>query len=394
MATKSSGGSMSGSKVYIVAARRSAIGRLGGLHRNRRIEDLAAPIVAQALTDAGIEPAKVDTLVLGNTTAGSNPARVIALLAGLPDRAPALTIDRHTASGLEAICAAVSRIASGEAEVAVAGGAESQSTAPWRLAKPRTLYHMPRFIGLAQSEHGDTGELASVEAAEALARRLGIPRSRQDEFALASHIKAELARDGRRLVKEIVPLRAKPEESRDELPGEPDIDDMEAFAPILGDGTLTAGNTSLPADGAAFVVAVSERVYQQLGKPPALVLARAASIGVAPAADIEAPIEAVRALALRVSGLDPAEVPCIELGETSAVQAIAFQSALKLGDTIVNADGGQIARGQPAGAASAVLVVRLFSRMIRDERASAAARGIAAIGAAGGQGLAALFQRA
>jgi acetyl-CoA C-acetyltransferase len=384
---------MTASRVYIVAARRSAIGRIGGLHRSRRIEDLAAPVAAQALADAGIEASKVDALLVGNTTAGNNPARVIALLAGLPDRAVTLTIDRHTASGLEAIGMAVSRIASGEAEIVVAGGAEAQSTAPWRIAKPRTLYHIPRFIGLAQSEHGDTGELAVVEAAETLAKRHDIPRSRQDEFAVASHIKAGLARDGRRLVKEIVPLRTKPEESRDELPSDPDIEELESIPSILGEGTLTTGNTSLPADGAAFVVAVSERVHQQLGSPPALVIAASASIGVAPAADVEAPIEAARVLAARVDGLDLAKLDSIELGETSAVQAIAFQSTLGLSDATFNTDGGQVARGQPAGAASAVLVVKLFSRLIRDDNAPASGRGAAVIGAAGGQGLAALFER-
>lgn len=384
---------MTTSRVYIIAARRSAIGRIGGLHRNRRIGDLAAPIVAQALADADITASNVDALLVGNTMAGNNPARVIALLAGLPDRAVALTVDRHTASGIEAIVAAISRIASGDADVIVAGGAEAQSTAPWRLAKPRTLYHMPRFIGLAQSEHGDAGELAVVEAAEALATRLAIPRSRQDEFALTSHIKAGLARDGRRLAKEIVPLRAKAEESRDELPGEPDIEELEAFPAILGEGSLTAGNTSLPCDGAAFVVAVSERLYQQLGRPPALVLAGSASIGVSPAADIEAPMEAMRALASRMPDLNLAGLDCIEFGETSAVQAIAFQAALGLGDAIINTDGGQIARGQPAGAASAVLVIKLFSRLIRHQEAGSSGRGIAVIGAAGGQGLAVLFER-
>ena len=385
---------MSGSHVYIVAARRSAIGRLGGLHRNRRIEDLAAPIVTQVLEDANIAPAEVGALFVGNTTAGNNPAHVIALLAGIADRAPALTIDRHTASGLDAILLAAARIGSGEIEIAVAGGAEAQSTAPWRLAKPRTLYHVPRFIGLAQSEHGGPGEMAAIEAAEALAARLGIPRNRQDEYALANHIKAELAREARRMTKEIVPLRVKPEEARDELPDEPDIEDLEAFPALLGEGSLTAGNTSLPADGAAFVVAVSAKTYQRLGRPPALVIRASASIGVAPALDIEAPIEAARALAARGGRLHLAQTTCMELGEASAVQAIATLSALGIADAAVNADGGQIARGQPGGAASAVLVVRLFSRLIRNEAPVDGRQGIAVIGAAGGQGLAALFEKA
>jgi len=375
-------------KAYIIAARRSAIGRLGGLHRNRRLEDLATPILSQALDDAGIEAANVGALIVGNTTAGSNPARLLSLVAGLPDSCTAFTIDRHNASGLEAIYTAAWRIASGETDIAVAGGAESLSKAPWRLAKPRTLVHMPRFIGLAQTDNGDTGEQTAAEAAEALAARLAIPRSAQDEYAITSHIRAMLARDARRLVREIVPLKAKPDEARDELVDEPDIEDMEAYPPILGEGTVTAGNTSLPADGAAFVVIVSEAVFRKLGEPPAIVIETAVSTGVAPQADLEAPIIAARMLAERRGGPRLDRQKAIELAETSAVQAIAFKTALGLPDDVLNPDGGQIARGQPAGASSAVLAVRLFTHLVRDEAAKPGDQGIAVAGASGGQALA------
>ena len=387
-----SGAAMSGSKAYIIAARRSAIGRLGGLHRNRRIEDLAAPVAAQALADAGLETSRVDSMILGNSSAGGNPARIVALVAGLADRTVTLTVDRHAASGLEAIAMAVARVSSGDAEIIVAGGAEAQSTAPWRIAKPRTLYHMPRFIGLAQADSGESADLASVEATEAVARRLGISRNQMDEHAITSHIRATLARDARRLVKEIVPLRSRPEDGRDELVGEPDIEELESIPAIVGDGLLTAGNTSLPADAAAFVVVAGERAYQQLGRPPALILAASASIGVPPESDIEAPIEAARLLAKRAQ-LSLPDLAAVEFGETSAAQAIAFQSALDLRESALNADGGQVARGNPLGAAGAVLAVRLFSRLVRDEAARLPMHGACVVGAAGGQALALLFER-
>lgn len=378
---------------YIIAARRSAIGRLGGLHRSRRLEDLAGPVLLQALDDAGIEPARIKMLILGNTTAGNNPARVISLLSGLPDNCTALTIDRHSASGLEAIDLAASRVASGGVDVAVAGGAESLSTAPWRLAKPRTLFHLPRFMGLAQADNGDSGEQSAIEAAEVLAARLRIPRTIQDEYAITSHIRATLARDARRLVREIVPLKAKPEEARDELVDEPDIDDMESYPPILGEGTVTAGNTSLAADGAAFVVIVSEEIYRKLGKPPALIVDGTASTGVAPQMDLEAPIIAARLLADARGGSSFEKLRAVELAETSAVQAIAFKAALGLADEVLNPDGGQIARGHPAGAASAVLVARLFTRLARDGTAAPGDQGVAVTGASGGQSLAVQFRR-
>jgi acetyl-CoA C-acetyltransferase len=363
------------------------------LHRNRRLEDLAGPVLAQTLADAAIEPQRVELLALGNTSAGGNPARLIGLVAGLADRTTTTTIDRHTASGLEAIVWAYRSVECGDVEIAVAGGAEALSTAPWRISKPRTLQHMPRFMGFAQTDDRSGGDFAAVEAAEALAIRLGIPRSQQDEAALACHIRSTLAREGRRLTREIVALKAKAEEGRDELVDDLDIEDLEAIPSILGDGTVTTGNSAVPADGAAFVVIVSDRVYQQLGCPPALRLDALASIGVAPAAEVEAPVAAARALVEATPGLSIAELQAVELGEASAVQAIAFRSALGLGEGRLNADGGQLSRGQPIGAASAVLVVRLFSRLIRAETVSRGARGAAIIGAAGGQAIAALFSR-
>ncbi|MGE0765964.1 MAG: thiolase family protein [Hyphomicrobiaceae bacterium] len=381
-------------KAHIIAARRTAVGRLGGLHRNRKLEDLAGPVIVQALDDAAIASNRVDMLVLGNTSAGNNPARLVSLLAGLPDHCVALSIDRHDASGLEAITTAVRRIEAGEAEIIVAGGAESLSTAPWRLAKPRTLFHMPRFIGLAQSDNGENGERPAIEAAETLAARMGISRRHQDEYAITNHIRATLARDARRFVREIVPLKGRTEEARDELVDEPDIEDMEGYPALLGEGTVTAGNTSLPADASAFVVVVSEQVYEKAGRPPALVLDATASIGVAPAADLEAPIDAARRLDEKAAPPPLDEQQAVELAETSAAQAIAFGTALGLTEDILNADGGQIARGQPGGASSAVLAVRLFTRLVRYETASPHSHGTAVCGASGGQALAVRFRRA
>lgn len=161
-------------KVYIVAARRSAIGRIGGLHRRRRLEELTSPIITKALEDARIAHGEVDDVILGNATAGGNPARLVALTSGLPDATPALTVDRQCASGLEAIVQAQHLIASGAARIVVAGGMESLSTAPWRVARPRNPYLMPRFIGHDQGDGSDASRL--VDAAETVAQRFQIAR--------------------------------------------------------------------------------------------------------------------------------------------------------------------------------------------------------------------------
>jgi acetyl-CoA C-acetyltransferase len=178
----------------------------------------------------------------------------------LSDSVPALTVDRQCASGLDAILLAMRTVAIGEANVVVAGGAESLSTAPWRVARPRSLFQTPRFMGLEPEDGGSAEAPHSVVASEELARRLGITRDRQDSYALHSHLKAEQAASERRFVGEIVPLRMAGAEARDEGASVSDIDDAAALAPLLPpDGTHTTGNTSLLYDAAAVVVIVSAR---------------------------------------------------------------------------------------------------------------------------------------
>lgn len=382
------------SKAYVIAARRSALGRIGGLHRSRRIEDLAAPVILAALDDCGIERSRVEEVIIGNTSAGGNPARLIALAAGLPEVATAATVDRQCASGLDAILQAARVISLGEADIVVAGGAESLSTAPWRIAKPKSIYQTPHFIGLeALASAKDEPELPHIEAGEELARKLKISRQQQDAYAVKSYLKAQAARDGRRFVGEIVPLKANPEEARDQSSIDPDPSEVEDMPPFhLPGGTLTAANTSALHDGAAFVVAVSETVWQELGKPPALRLVGGVAQGVAHEDEARAPIAAVQKLYTRLNGQKPQDIGVFELSETSAAQAIALSSALGIDDSTLNPDGGAIARGHPLAASGAVLVVRLFTRMVRGKDAGAPRFGIATQGAIGGMGLAALFE--
>ncbi len=384
------------SAAYIIAARRTALGRVGGLHRNRRIEELTAPVISAALEDAGIAPARIDEIVIGNATnGGGNPARTVALAAGLPETASALTLDRQCASGLDAIVQACRSVADGAAEAVVAGGAESISTAPWRIAKPKSLYQLPRFIGIEPSMLDESEEPHLFEASESLSARLNIARDQQDAWALRSHMKAEAAREARRFVGEIVPLRSTPEEARDQSAADaPDLSDFTAEPPYQPpEGRLTPANTSIMHDGAAIAVVVSEAVWQELGRPPALRLVASVSRGVAAENEAGAPMEAMQRLYDRVTGFNPKDIGCVELSETSAAQAIAFTSALGIDDDIINPDGGAVVRGHPLAAAGSVLVVRLFSRMVRQRAGDSKVRyGVAALGAIGGLGVAALFE--
>lgn len=380
-------------KAFIVAARRSALGRVGGLHRNRRVEDLASPVITAALADAGIKPAEVDEVVIGNASQGGNPARLIALAAGLPLSAAAMTIDRQCGSGLDAILHAVRTIDRGEAEVIVAGGVESLSTAPWRIAKPKSVYQIPHFIGLEPPAAGPSDVPHPLVASEALAQRHQISRAAQDAFAMKSHLRAETAREARRFAGEIVPFRASREEMRDESAIGASLEDIEAeTAYCPPDGTLTPANTAQPHDGAAIAVVVSEAVWRRLGQPPALRLVASAVQGVAPDLEAEAPIAAMNKLYGRLNGFDREAVRAIELGETSAAQAIALMTSLGIDDGVLNSDGGAVVRGHPLGASGAVLVVRLFSRLIRRDPRRDNGCGAVALGAIGGLGLAAMFE--
>lgn len=376
---------------YIIAARRTAIGRIGGLHKSRRVEALCAPVLAAALQDSGLAPHQIDEVIVGNATQGGNPARLIALAAGLPETVAAVTVDRQCGSGLDAILSAIRAVAVGGADAIAAGGAEAISTAPWRIAKPKSIYMMPRFMSFDPGDEEREGP-PLIEAAEALSARLSISRAQQDAYALRTHMLAEAARTSRRFVGEIVPIRSNAEEARDQSAVEPDFKDLAQLAPFLApDGTLTPGNTSAMHDGAAMTVIVSERQWETLGKPRALRLVASSVRGVGPDDEAAAPITAMQTLNEHLNGFKPADIGVVEMSETSAAQAIALMQSLELDQDILNPDGGAIARGHPFGAAGAVLVARLFTRMARGT-ADGPKLGVATLGALGGMGLAAAFE--
>ena len=379
---------------YIIAARRTAVGRVGGLHGRRRIEDLTAPVIATALADCRVNSAIVDGLILGNATEPSNPARLIALAAGLSGRADAMTVDRQCAGGLDAIMIACRSVMAGDCDVMVAGGAEALSTAPWRIARPKHLHQMPRFIGYepATSDTGD--EPQYFEASERLAREYQLSRTALDMVALASHRAAIEARQQRRFAGEIVPLKQATEEARDELPRDLDDGDLEALSPFSGNGPLTTGNTGPHADAAAIVVVVCSRIWSELGEPKALRYVRGASLGVSTAKEAAAAIVATERLIEIEPCIDVGKLAAIETSETSSAQVLAFARRFGIETGDLNTAGGAVARGHPMAAAGAILAVRLFSDLVRQPKAGIApgARGLATLSAIGGLGSAALFE--
>ncbi len=386
---------MSGRRAIVIAARRTVIGKLGGLHKTRPIAMLAAPLIPAVLADAGLGADAIDEVIIGNASGGGgNPARLIALAAGMPDTVPAVTLDRQCASGLDAIVMGARQIETGAAEAIIAGGAESPSTAPWRIARPANPYtQLPQFFAEAMFAPGPTAQPTMIEAAENVARQFSISRQSQDAFALESHRLAVTAQGQGLTAPEILPLGAAAAEMRDEGPRAGLTAALLARAKPLAasGGTVTAGNSCQINDGAALTVLVSSDMHRRLGSPPGLVFARAASAGVDPHV---LGIAAVPAFKTVCSGLQiaPADLDAIELNEAFAAQVLATIALAGLPPACVNTLGGALAYGHAYGASGAILVVRLFTRLIRNDTGSARRRGAAMIAAAGGVGTAAIFE--
>ena len=317
---------------FIIAARRTALGRPGGLHRSRRIESLTAPVVLAALEDAHLEARAVDEIIFGNTTAGGNPARIIGLAAGLRECVPALTVDRQCASGLDAILLAMRAVALGEADVVVAGGAESLSTAPWRVARPKSLFQTPRFMGLEPEDAGNGDTPHSVAASEELARRLGITRARQDSYALYSHLQGR-AGDQR------APLRRRDRPPQDDRRGGARRERRRrptsrtsprwrrCCPPTARTPAATPACCTMPPPPWS---SSRRRVHAELGAPRALRLVASSTQGVGAAEEALAPVTALKKLLQAAnSGFTRDKLGLVEMSETSAAQALAVLRRLR-----------------------------------------------------------------
>ena len=359
---------------FIVAGRRTPVVPRGGAFARFSLTDLAVPVLQACLTDAGIAGDEVDEVIVSNALGGGgNIARLVALASGLPDRVAGLTIDRQCAGGLDAVLLARALVASGMAEVVVAGGVESYSRRPLRFRTdpeggPALQYDRPAFTPWP------TRDPEMHMAAAALAARLGITRAAQDDWAISSHTKAL----GGCFTREIVPLSGLYRDpfARVLTP------ETAARARVL-QGSITSANTAVAADGAALVVVMSKARAQRY--PQAARIAGGATRGGQPDEPGLAPVVAMTEV-LQKSGLGPQDLPVSEIMEAYAVQALACLQAVGLDPSTVNPDGGALARGHPIGASGAILAVHLFQTL-------QSGYGMAAIAAAGGIGTALLLER-
>ena len=376
----------------VIAARRTPISTRGMRLRSRSVHELAAPVIRQCLADAeraiGSSLA-VGDVVIGNCMGpGGNIARLSALAADIDVSVPGMTIDRQCGSGLAAIITASDAIRAGDRRLILAGGAESASTAPLRIAHGAP-YARAAFspTGFPDPEMGP--------AAQDLATAFGIDRDRQDAYAERSHRLALVQLKVGGFDDELVTLD---ELSRDDSPRERMTDLLPRFPSLYptldgpATGSVTAGNSCRISDGAAVVAIVSTG---SRGDAPGLALLAHATIGCDPALPGIGPVAAVNGV-LAAAGVSLDDIAAFEIVEAFAAQTLAVLYSLGLAthdfvDPRVCSGGGALALGHPWGASGAVSVVRLFTRLVR-EGAPAGSLGIATAAIGGGMGVAALFE--
>ncbi len=386
--------------VVLVSGVRTAIGRFQGGFSNTPASDLAAAVIREAVSRAGIKGEQVDQVVLGcvgQVMEDGYIARHAAVKAGLPIEVPAYTVNRICGSGLEAINTAARWIQTGDADVVVAGGAENMTMLPYYLRQGRSGYRM----GNGEIEDGILHLLTDPFnryhmgiTAENLADEFEIPREVQDEFALRSQERAAAAIAAGKFVDEILPIEVT--QGREKVMIDKDEHPRATTAEALGrlraafkeGGKVTAGNASGINDGAAAVVVMSQRKADELGIKPKLRLVARAEAGVRPEIMGSGPIPAVQN-ALKKAGMTIDQMDVVELNEAFASVTAACSAALGLDIAKVNPNGGAIALGHPVGATGAILTVKTMYELQR----TGGRYGLVSLCIGGGQGIASIFER-
>jgi acetyl-CoA acetyltransferase family protein len=390
------------SDAFILDAVRTPIGRHGGALAGVRPDDLAAQVVRSLVGRApDLDPARVDDVFFGDANGAGEDnrdvARMAALLAGLPTSVPGVTVNRLCGSGMEALIEANRAVAVGDVSLAIAGGVESMSRAPWVLLKPgkgypagpETLHSTTLGWRMVNPAMPGDWTVSLGEATEQLAEKYGITREQQDEFALASHQHAAAAWSAGVFADEVVAVPGV-ELARDEpIRADASLAALAKLKPAFrADGTVTAGNASPLNDGAAALFVADEAGAATAGRAP---LARIVSRGVAavePQYFGIGPVEAANT-ALRRAGIGWADLALVELNEAFAAQSLACLADWpELDPAIVNVHGGAIAIGHPLGCSGARVVGHLAHAL----HARGGGFGLAAICIGVGQGLAVVLE--
>ena len=373
-------------QAFICDAVRTPVGRLNGGLSAVRADDLAAiPLRALAERNPALDWSTVEDVILGCANQSGednrNVARMAVLLAGLPETVPGLTINRLCGSGLNAVGLAAQAIRAGEAELMIAGGAESMTRAPYVMGKAATAFDRAQMIEdttmgwrfINPALRAAYGVDTMPQTAENVAEQWGVSREAQDAFALDSQTKAAAALASGRFDAEITPVSVPQRRGDpvvftvDEHPRATSLDALARLKPVVRpDGTVTAGNASGLNDGAAAMIVASEAAARAHGLTPrARVVAMAAS-GVAPRIMGVGPVETTRKLFARTD-LSMADMDVIELNEAFAAQALAVLQELQVDprDPRLNPNGGAIALGHPLGMSGARIVMTAVEQLHR-----------------------------
>lgn len=389
--------------VVIVSGARTAIGSYGKSLKAVAPSDLAALVIKESISRAGIDGGELDQVIMGNVIQSigdaSNPARTAALKAGLPVEVPAYTLNRLCGSGLQAINSAYEAIVSGAADAVLAAGMESMSNAPYLLEQARWGYRM----GDAKTRDGVIAALTDSNylvhmgvTAENLAEKYDISREEQDEFALLSQQRAVEAIENGKFKEQIVPVEIPARKGdtirfdTDEHPRkEASLEGLAKLKTVFKkDGTVTAGNASGINDAAAAMILMTEERAKELGLKPLASIKGYATAGVDPLYMGFGPVPATQKVLAR-TGLTLKDIDLIELNEAFAAQYLACEKALQLDRDKVNIQGGAIAIGHPLGATGVILLIKLIYQMIEKE----SKYGLATACIGGGQGIATLIER-
>jgi len=382
----------------VLAWARSPVIPRGGALAHLAAHEISAPVVKALLARGGIDAAAVDSVVCGNALgAGGNPARMVALAAGLPDSTAAFSVDTQCCSGLDAVAMGVGLIASGQAQVVVAGGVEAWSRSPIRQHRPRTPTEAPVPYDRPAFAPDPARDPDLPLAAARYAAQAGITRAAQDAYAVDSHTKALAWRE--RMALEIAPIgtvvhdsyaRALTVDRAARMPVESISDLRSAQGIDPPDAAVSRLAIAPQADGAAFVLMASPRAAAALGATARLRWRGALAVGIAPEMPMLAAARAASDLLDR-HGLVASQLWGAELHEAFAVQALAFAKELDIDPERLNRGGGGLARGHPIGASGAISLVRLLADMAFE--APSRALGLASIAAAGGLGSATLVEK-
>ena len=396
-------------RVAIVSPVRTAVGNFGGTLRDVSAADLASTVIKETLDRSGVDPAKVDDVILGHGyPSGENPAigRLAGLKAGLPIEVPGYQLDRRCSSGLQAILNASMLVQTENADVVIAGGVESMSGAEfysnesrWGARFGSVTFHdrLARArVTISPDERFGPIPGGMVETAENLAREYEIARTEQDEYALRSHQRAVAAQTEGRFDKEIVGVPV-PQRRGDPVPFEKDegpradtnMETLARLRPVMRDGTVSAGNASSQNDAASVCLVVGEDKLEELGLTPMAFLRGWAVTGCHPATMGIGPVPAVQKVMGKI-GLSLEDMDLIELNEAFAAQVLAVLREWKLPhEDNLNVNGSGISLGHPIAATGARILTTLLHEMERRN----AQFGLETMCVGGGQGVAAVFER-